>query len=38
MSDTKQYLEPFNFVDLLNWILQIELFNHVTVCKQLTDV
>ena len=21
-SDTKQYLEPFNFVDKLNWIVR----------------
>ena len=37
--DTKQYLEPFNFVDLC-WIelLKIELFDHLTVCKQMTVV
>ena len=23
---------------MLNWILEIELFNHLTVSKQLTDV
>ena len=33
--DTLQYLKPLNFVDMLNWI---ELFNHLPVCKQMTDV
>ena len=32
-------MEPFNFVDLC-WteLFEIELFNDLTVCKQITDV
>ena len=39
VSDASQYFEPFNFVDLCKIeLLEIELFNHLTVCKQRTDV
>ena len=38
VSDTQQYLEAFNFVDMLNWIVDIKLFDHLIVCKQMTDV
>ena len=39
VSDTLQYLKQFNFVDLhLTELLKIELFDHLTVCKQMTDV
>ena len=39
VSDTEQYLEPFNFVDLYRIeLLEIELFDHLTLCKQITDV
>ena len=36
VSDTGQYLEPFNFVDLC-WIelFEIELFDHLTVCNHI---
>ena len=38
-SDTQQYLEPFNFVDLcLTELFEIELFDHLTVCKEMIDV
>ena len=39
VSDTYQYLEAFNFVDL-RWTesLEIELFDHLTMYKQMTDV
>ena len=38
IRDTQQYLEPFNFVDLCKIeFLEIELFDHLTVCKQMTD-
>ena len=33
VSDTLQYLELFNFVDMLNWIVWSR-----TVCKQMRDV
>ena len=33
VSDTLQYLEPFNFVDLCKTeLFEIELFDHLTVC------
>ena len=33
VSDTVQYLEPFNFVDLCSILFfVIELFDHLTVC------
>ena len=39
VSDTQQYLELFNLVDLCRMeLLEIELFDHLTVCKQMTDV
>ena len=39
VMDTWQYSEPFNFVDLYrNELLEIELLDHLTVCKQMTDV
>ena len=35
----EQYLEPFNFVDLgYTELLEIEQFDHSTVCKQMIDV
>ena len=35
ICDTKQYLEPFNFVDLCQIeLLKIELFDHLTVYLQ----
>ena len=35
VSDTLQYLQPFNFVDLCEIeLLEIELFNHLTVYLQ----
>ena len=34
VSDTQEYLEPFNFVELF----EIDLFNYLAVCKQITDV
>ena len=34
VNDRYQYLEPLNFVDMLNWISEIELFDHWTVCLQ----
>ena len=34
VSDTSLYLEPFNFADSC----QIELFDNLTMCKQMTDV
>ena len=39
LSDTYNYLKTFNFVGLL-WIevLEIELFDYLIVCKQMTDV
>ena len=39
LSDTYDYLKTFNFVGLC-WIelLEIELFDNLTVCKQMTDV
>ena len=39
VSDTKQYLELFNFVNF-RWIelFEIEPFDYLTVCKQMTDV
>ena len=39
VSDTQQYLEPFNFVDLCeSEFFERELFDHFTVCKQITDI
>ena len=39
VSDTQQYLELFNLVDLCQMeLLEIELFDHLTACKQMTDV
>ena len=39
VSDTQQYLELFNLVDLCQMeLLEIELFDHLTVYKQMTDV
>ena len=39
VHDTYQYLEPSNFVDLCKIeLLEIELFDHLTVCKQMPDV
>ena len=38
VSDTWQYSEPFNFVDLCNIeLLETEPFDHLTVCKQMPD-
>ena len=38
-SDTLQYLEPFSIFDLCYIeLLEIELFDHLTVCKQMMDV
>ena len=37
VNDTQQYLEPFNFVDEIE-SLEVELFDHLTVCKQMTHV
>ena len=35
VSDTLQYLEQSNFVDLCQTeLLEIELFDHLTVCKK----
>ena len=37
-SDRKQYLEPFNFIDLCKIeYLEIKLFDHSNLCKQMTD-
>ena len=36
VTDIKQYLEVFNFVDMQTELFEIELFNHLTVCKQKT--
>ena len=34
-----QFLEPFNFVNLCKIeLLKIELFDHLTVSKQMTDL
>ena len=39
VSNTLQYPEPFNFTDLhLIQLLEIKLFEPLTVCKQMTDV
>ena len=38
VCDTLQYLEPFNFDFGETEFLEIELFDHLTVCKQMTDV
>ena len=42
IGDIRQLLGPFNCVQTndLCWIelLEIEQFNHLTVCKQMTDV
>ena len=38
VSDTSQHLELFNFVDILTELLEIELLDHLTVRKQITDV
>ena len=39
ITDTYQYLEPSNFGDLCKIeLLEIELFNHLTVYKQMSDV
>ena len=39
VNDTFQYLEIFNFDDLCKIeLLEMELFDHLTVCKQMTDV
>ena len=37
VNDTQQYLEPFNFVGEIE-SLEVELFDHLTVCKQMTHV
>ena len=39
VTDTYQYLEPLNFIDLC-WIelLEIKLFHNLTVCEQMTGV
>ena len=39
VSDTEQYLKPFNFVGLC-WIelLEIELFDYLTMRKRMTDI
>ena len=37
-SDTQQFLELFNFVDLCQTeFFEIELFDHFTLSKQMTD-
>ena len=38
VSDTLQYLEPFKFVDLY-WteLLEIKMFDHLSVCKQIPN-
>ena len=37
ISDTYQYLEPLNFVDLCQTeLIEIELFDHLTVCNKKT--
>ena len=36
VCDILQYLEPFNFIDML--LFKVQLFDHLTVCKQMTDV
>ena len=38
VSDTQQYLELFNFDLCQMELLEIELFDHLTVYKQMTDV
>ena len=39
VRDTEQYLEPFNFVDLCKTeLFEIEQFDHLTICKQMTGV
>ena len=38
VSDTKQYMEPFNFDLCKIGMFQIELFDHFTECKQMTDI
>ena len=39
VCDTLQYLEPFNFAGLCRIeLFEIELFDHLTVCKQIIDV
>ena len=38
VSDKKQYLEPFNFDLCKIELFEIEFFDHLTVCKQMTDV
>ena len=39
VRDSEQYLEPVNFIDLCSIeLLKIELFDHLTVCKQMTEV
>ena len=33
VSDTQQFLEPFNFVDLWSIeVLEIDMFDHLTMC------
>ena len=36
VGDTKQFLESFNVVDMLNWIVWNRTVDHLTVCKQKT--
>ena len=39
VSDTEQYLEQFNFDDLCKTkLFEIELSDHLTACKQTTNV
>ena len=39
VSDTYKYLEPFNIVDLRKTkLFEIDLFNHLSVCKQMSDI
>ena len=38
VSDTYQYLEPFNFDLSKTVLLEIEVFDHLTVGKQMIDV
>ena len=34
VGETQQYLELFNFVDMLNWIVWNKSILHLIVCKQ----
>ena len=38
VSDTSQYLELFSFDLCKIKLFEIELFDHLTVCKQMADV